>query len=81
MPKDYVIDEFGGRLHGISDIMENHPETGPASSTHMEALVTLLQQQIERCHSSKPTEMHAKKNVMRVERNGSRSSWRSSMND
>ena len=31
-----------------SDIMENQPETGPASSTHMEALITLLQQQIER---------------------------------
>ena len=28
--------------------MENQPETGPASSTHMDALVTLLQQQTER---------------------------------
>ena len=31
-----------------SDIMENQPETGPASSMQMEALVTLLQQQTER---------------------------------
>ena len=31
-----------------SDIMENQPETGPTSSTHMEALVTQLQRQTER---------------------------------
>ena len=48
MPKDYMPLTRSAADYTEQSDMDNQPETGPASSTHMEALVRLLQQQTER---------------------------------
>ena len=69
--------------------MDNQPETASGSSTNMEALLALLQQQTERLaqqqadRNARQADRDARqeeRDARLVERKGLHSSWRSSMN-